>query len=382
MAKYEQYTKKDGTKAWMFQAYLGLNPTTGKEVRTTRRGFETKKEATLTLSRLQLEIEQNGFKKSKTYTYNDLYLLWLELYKNTVKESTFVKTKCIFNKHILPHFGEKQIDKIDIPYCQKGINLWLTKIKKYKVIMNYASKVFEYGITLGIINDNPTKKITMPVRKENVTEEKEKNFYTKEELLEFFTCLEKEGNKKVITFFRLLAFTGARKGEILALTWNDIDLKKNTLKINKSLSRGENARLIIQTPKTKSSVRTISIDPKTSSILKLWKNTQKEDYFRLGINTTVPNQLIFSNIENSFLQPSKSRKWLLHIFDKYGLKEITTHGFRHTHCSLLFESGASIQEVQDRLGHSDVQTTMNIYTHVTEQAKEQTADKFAKHVNF
>ncbi|SLM97812.1 Integrase [Brachybacterium faecium] len=70
------------------------------------------------------------------------------------------------------------------------------------------------------------------------------------------------------------------------------------------------------------------------------------------------------------------------IITKYNLKRITTHGFRHTHCSLLFESGASIQEVQDRLGHSDVQTTMNIYTHVTEKAKEQTADKFAQYVSF
>lgn len=382
MAKFMQYTKKDGTKAWMFQAYLGIHPITGKEVRTTRRGFETKKEATLSLSRLQLEIEKNGFKESKIETYNDLYLLWIELYKNTVKESTFVKTKCIFTKHILPYFGEKKLNKIDIPYCQKAINLWFTKVKKYKIIMNYASKVFDYGVTLEIIRDNPTRKITMPVRKDDVTEDKINNFYTKEELLEFFTCLEKEGNIKIITFFRLLAFTGARKGEILALTWDDIDLKDNTVRINKALSRGENARLIIQTPKTKTSVRTISIDSKTSSILKSWRISQKKDYLKLGINTATTNQLLFSSIDNGLIQPSKSRKWLMHIFNKYNLKQITTHGFRHTHCSLLFESGANIQEVQDRLGHSDVKTTMNIYTHVTEQAKEKIADNFAKHVNF
>lgn len=63
------------------------------------------------------------------------------------------------------------------------------------------------------------------------------------------------------------------------------------------------------------------------------------------------------------------------------MKKIKTHGFRHTHASLLFESGASIKEVQDRLGHSDIQTTMNIYTHVTKTRKENTGDNFAKFMN-
>lgn len=62
--------------------------------------------------------------------------------------------------------------------------------------------------------------------------------------------------------------------------------------------------------------------------------------------------------------------------------KIAIHGFRHNFASLLFESGASVKEVQDRLGHSDIQTTMNIYAHVTEKAKKNTGDKFAKYVNF
>ncbi|HFI0025852.1 TPA: site-specific integrase [Streptococcus suis] len=66
------------------------------------------------------------------------------------------------------------------------------------------------------------------------------------------------------------------------------------------------------------------------------------------------------------------------ILKKYDLPYITPHGFRHTHCSLLFEAGATVKEVQERLGHEDIKTTMNIYAHVTEQAKEQTAHKFAQ----
>lgn len=101
----------------------------------------------------------------------------------------------------------------------------------------------------------------------------------------------------------------------------------------------------------------------------------KEDYFKLGFNTKSPNQLVFSNEYNEFLQPTKTRKWILHVQKKYHLKEVSTHGLRHTHCSLLFKSGAKIKEVQYRLGHSDIQTTMNIYSHFTTKIKESAIQK-------
>ena len=73
---------------------------------------------------------------------------------------------------------------------------------------------------------------------------------------------------------------------------------------------------------------------------------------------------------------------LKRICKKYDFKEIKVHGFRHTHCSLLFESGITIQEVQERLGHSDLKTTMSIYAHVKEKQKEEVGKKFARYVNF
>ena len=80
--------------------------------------------------------------------------------------------------------------------------------------------------------------------------------------------------------------------------------------------------------------------------------------------------------------PTKPNQKLDRILKKNELKRITVHGLRHTHCSLLFEAGLPIQEVKERLGHPDIQTTMNIYAHVTEKAKEKTAEKFAAYVNF
>ena len=114
----------------------------------------------------------------------------------------------------------------------------------------------------------------------------------------------------------------------------------------------------------------------TMVILKEWKKKQQQAYLMLGYNTLNKNQLVFSNTKNDLIQPTKTNDWLKSIINKHNLPAITTHGFRHTHCSLLFEAGAKIKEVQDRLGHSDIKTTMDIYAHVTKQAKEDAILKF------
>lgn len=121
----------------------------------------------------------------------------------------------------------------------------------------------------------------------------------------------------------------------------------NKLHINKALSRGKNNKLYVKSTKT-GVARTFKMDDKTMAILKEWKKKQKQDYLVLGFNTMQPKQLVFSNEKNAYLQPTKTRKWILHVQKKYQLETITTHGLRHTHCSLLFEAGASLKEVQNR----------------------------------
>lgn len=383
MAKIKKYTKKDGSTAYKFDLYLGVNPVTGKKQRTTRRGFPSLKAAKIALNRLEYEVQETGFQKKETYTYNEIYLLWIEQYKNTVKESTLQKTTKLFEHHILPLFADLRIDKINVAYCQKAIDKWFNDgLTSYKILLRYTAKVFKTAENMAIIAADPTAKVTIPVKREKEISNELPNFYNKEELELFFISLEKMDNKKNLALFRLLAFTGARVGEILALEWRDIDFTGKALSINKTLTRGLNNRLMVDIPKTKKSVRTISIDPKTLNILRLWKSKQAEDYFKLGFNTRNVKQPLFTNSKNEYMNSAKVYKDYLQIVKKFNLKKITIHGFRHTHCSLLFEAGASIKEVQDRLGHTDVKTTMNIYAHVTKKAKEETAQKFAGYVNF
>lgn len=196
-------------------------------------------------------------------------------------------------------------------------------------------------------------------------------FYERKELERFIAALNAWGHEQAIPLFRLLAFTGIRKGEALALTWNDIDLEGMQIHISKTVTRKKGG-LTIQTPKTKKSNRHVSIDAKTVAALKEWKAKTEAD----------GKSLVFQNSKGSILTPSAPRKWLRTVAEKAKLKPIPVHGFRHTHASLLFESGATVKDVQTRLGHADIQTTMNVYTHVTKQSRDNFAEQFSNYLNF
>ena len=224
------------------------------------------------------------------------------------------------------------------------------------------------------------RKVRLPKRASDLS--KLDNYYNLDELKFFFECLKDYNNPKMSMFFRLLAFTGARKSEVLALQWSDIDFIGKTINITKTVSLDESEKAIITTPKTKKSVRKISIDDQTLLELRQWKTTQSQYYLMRGVNIFGPDQFLFTTKENGIYLPTLVNEWLYYLEKKYPLKHITLHGFRHTHCSLLFEMGTPLEEVQERLGHTDIKTTMNIYTHVTEKRKEKTAEKFAKFVNF
>jgi len=374
------YKLKNGQLRYQFQLYVGTDPLTGKQQRTTRRGFKTIKEAKLELAKLKIAIDDGTFNKVVIETYSDIYNLWIVQYEKTVEESTFLKTNRLFKNHILPALGTYKIDKLNVDLCQRAVDHWSDKLKNFKMVKAYAAKVIDFAVKREYIKSNPFSLIEIPKKRVQHVQQKFENFYTKEELIEFLSCLEKEDNYKAFAFFRLLAYTGMRKGEALALTWQDLNFDNQELSIDKAITRGKDNKLYLKSTKTGTS-RTIKIDEDTLNILNTWKKQQQQKYLILGFNTNKTGQLIFSNLQNEYLQPTKTRQWILQVQEKYVLKKVTTHGLRHTHCSLLFEAGANIKEVQDRLGHSDVKTTMDIYAHVSEKARAEAVEKFENYIN-
>ncbi|MEO4054490.1 site-specific integrase [Solibacillus sp. CAU 1738] len=378
MTTIKSYTLKNNEKRYKFHVYIGVDPLTGKEKTTTRSGFKTKREAKETLAQIQHEIRNGTFRKKSVESYLDVYDLWMEQYENTVEDSTLLKTERIFKNHILPSFGDYKIAKIDAAICQKYVNQWAKKLQRFRMVKNYAALVIKYAIKHGLIDKNPFDLVEMPINKSKIDldddEEEYENFYTREQLIQFLQCVEQGNNLKRFTLFHLLAFTGMRKGEAFALQWKDIDFDAQEIRITKAIKRGKLGLYLGPTKNGES--RTNKVDEKTSNLLKQWKIEQSEVYKTKGYNTNTKKQLVFSNEQNVLQDPNKTVQWLSAIFQKHNLDYITTHGLRHTHCSLLFEAGATIKEVQYRLGHKDVKTTLEVYAHVTKKAKAETIDKF------
>jgi integrase len=367
MAKVWKYKNKRTNKNfYAVKVYLGTDPTTGRYVQTTRRGFKTSKEAKLVANQLKLAFANGDYPEKQPRNFSDLYNLWFEENKQHFRASTQSTVTNSYENHIKPYFGNKILDKIPSLYCQRIVDKWANQNKSFASLRSLTKQIFTFGINMEICKKNPMAKTTLPPSK---NESKKANFYNAQELESFFSCLKKMNNLKSYTAFRLLAFTGMRKSEMLALTWADIDFEKKSINIDKTLSFDSiNHSIIIESPKTSASIRSISIDTKTINILKEWKAEQTKDLVIKHITLTDSNQFVIPNSYNKPFNPAHFNRYLYDLYKKFpDLKRITVHGFRHTHASLLFESGATVKEVQQRLGHANFKTTLNIYVHVTKQ---------------
>lgn len=387
MTEIKKYTKKDGSTAYKFRAYLGIDEKTGKEIKKFRSGLKTKALAKKTLAKLEFEFAEGTDKKVEcNKTFQEVYEEWFEGYVNTVRESTWYKKKKIFENHILPAFGEYRIRTINSSMIQKELNKWF-KITShnFKPWYYYTSAIFNYAIMQGYIVDNPAKRVIMPKKTKYIDEVP--NFWDKNQLETFFSYINQNTETEMYTLFRVLAFTGVRRGECLALEWKDVDMKKNTLKVRRTLTQGVKGKQIVQNTKTKKGNRVITLDDTTVNCLKRWQIVERTKMLSYGFNIKNDDQLIFPTRNNTHKSLNTPKKWMDKILerlkaDDIKLPKLTIHGFRHTHASALFAAGATIKEVQERLGHEDAQTTLNIYTHVTQNQNIEVANKLVNYLNF
>jgi len=377
--KFEKYKTKSGKSKWRFYHYFGINPDTGKKVDIERQGFKTQSDAREALLELIRDYEK-GVKITKSqkdkYRFEEVTELWLIHYEKQVKVTTFSSRKGLLRNHILPYFKDYYINKVDVRMCQKAVNHWYETFSESARLVNIVSQIFKFGINQGFCRDNPMDKTIRP--KNTHKKDYESPFYDKEEVQSFLKAVKKDESTKAYTMFHVLTFTGIRRGELFGLQWKDIDFNKKTLSINRNLIYNEEKKEFqLSTLKTKSSKRIIGLDAATIETLLKWRNYQREFFFARGINAGSDEQLIFTSQSNHYMTDAYLRRIIKRMTTRYNLPHITVHGFRHTHCSLLFEAGIDMHNVKDRLGHSDIQTTMNIYNHVTKTERSKTADLFS-----
>ncbi len=366
----KEVIKKDGTKVYRSNVYLGVDSITGKKVKTTITG-RTKKEVKAKAQQAQSNFKANGstvFKRVKVTTYRELTDLWLENYQMTVKPQTLVSTRQFLKNHILPVFGDMQLDKIHIAHIQSWVNKLAFKIVNYGVAASINKRILQYGVSMQLIPFNPAREVILP-RPQKAGANRIK-FIDKEDLKTFLDYMERLAPTAYNYYYdsvlyKLLLATGCRYGEAVALEWSDIDFNSATISITKTYNRIVKQ---VGTPKSKAGIRTISIDNKTILMLKQYRNRQRQAFMEIGSPAPA---LVFSTTVSQYPNSDARTKSLRYRCKEAGIPQFTFHAFRHTHASLLLNAGISYKELQHRLGHATLAMTMDTYSHLSKEKEKE-----------
>ncbi|MDD3220153.1 MAG: site-specific integrase [Lachnospiraceae bacterium] len=328
---------KEG-KSWKVQAYY--EDWQGKKRRKQKRGFKTKGEA---------KVWERDFlqkqRRSVDINFENFVEIYFEDMEHRLRENTMITKRYIMELKVTPYFKEKMLSDISTADIRAWQNLLLKEgyADTYlKTIHCQLAALFNYAVRYYDLKDNPCKKAGCIGKSKSG----EMEFWTQEEFEQFLSAVEDKLQARI--GFLLLFWTGMRIGELLALTYNDIDMKKKTISITKSYQRLKGKDVITE-PKTPKSKRVISMPDFLVEELKeytshLYGIGKKDRMF--PFTKSYMEHCIIKGIQDS------------------GVKRIRLHDLRHSHASMLIHMGVTPLEIADRLGHEKVETTLNTYSHL------------------
>lgn len=235
------------------------------------------------------------------------------------------------------------------------------------VYHHVISSILSTAVQWQIIAANPCDRIKPPK-----SEQKEAAYFDEAEALKMLECLEAEP-LLYRALFTLIINTGMRRGEALGLTWNDIDLNRGIIDINKSSLYTADKGIFEHDTKTKKSKRVISIPSVTVDVLRAYKVHQTERRLQLG-DRWQGSDKVFTTEEGAPLHPDTATKYYHKFAERNGLTNTKIHALRHTNATLMIANGTDIKTVSKRLGHANITTTGNIYTHAIQTADERAAE--------
>lgn len=376
-------TKINGSEYYRVTAVIGRD-SNGKLIRKQFYG-KTKKEAE------DKKIEYlNGIKSglkvdSQNITLGDLMHLWLfEVIKLKIKASSFEKYEGLYRNYIKDsNIGILKISDLKSIQIQRYYNELYENNKSSNIIKNInklLKQFLNYTVDEGYIIKNPCwgKKIVIPGKISTLEKEEIKIFTDKEIYL----------LKKVLRASRLKCLiltaltTGLRQGELLALTWSDIDLDRMEIRVTKTIKRvkiinSDNTKenkILVQPPKTKSSNRIVPIPSDLIPILKEHSVKQKLEKFKAG-ESYENNNLVFATALGKSIDAKNLFRSYKNLLKSAGIEHKKFHSLRHTYASRLFADNVKLKTVQVLLGHSNIETTADIYTHVMPKQKIDAAEK-------
>jgi integrase len=348
------YVRQRGD-TWSFTIDIGKDPITGRRRQKTVSGFKSEKEAWREAYKLEEQIEKGQSVGAPKVA--EFLPTFFEHVKNQVSHMTYYNQKHFAEKHILPFFGNKHMDKITHLQVEQFYQDLLHNEVSRGTISNIAlvlRKMFHTAEKWQIIQTNVMRH-TQPPRYKPA----KMKVWSMDQVQAF---LEKSANSPHHALYVLALSTGMRIGEMLGLYWEDIDVEARMLTVKRSLKYTLSVGLHTKEPKTTHSKRTVSLPEFAIEALQRHKEA------------SLPGEFVFHHFGNP-IYPSEASRRFQYDVKKAGLLMIRFHDLRHTHATLLLKQGVNVKVVSERLGHSTVVTTLDTYAHVIPSMQKDVANQ-------
>ena len=402
--KITKTTKSNGTFSYTQRGvYLGVDLKTGNKVTTSITG-RTLKELDRNLLQARLDFKKNGSTKKEQLSissFSDLAKLWFTNYRSMVSsENTLNRVASYIDNYIIPQFGDYKPEMIE----PSDIQIWLNtlvknaheavdlersakngKTQEFGAIMHKLSDIFDYGITNFNLKTNPASVVKIPPKPKR--NKKQVKVLHDDDLSIWLTFLKtlpnNRANKRFILICDTLLASALRINELLALTLDDLNLETSEIRVDKTLmwkkadkKNGLKGKVICKpTPKTQSGYRSVSIPRELILRLIEW-HKENNAYFKQ--NDIPDSPLIFPTVHGNYMCDRNERATLKKRLSEAGLFKNGFHLFRHTHASILLNAGANWKEIQTRLGHKSISTTMDLYAELAPKKRAEISSLFSK----
>ena len=307
---------------------------------------------------------------SSDMKFSDYMLLWLEIIRPTVEKTTYASYTNMVKSKIVPYFEKKDITVASLR--AKDIQMFyaneLKTVSPNTVIHEHANihRALKYAVKMDLIDFNPADKVDRPKKQKYIAEH-----YNLEELAALFEATKTHYLGLLI---QVTAFYGLRRSEVLGLKWDAIDFENKTITIKHILTSvkldGKQTIVREDRAKTKSSLRSLPLVPRFETAFKELKEQQEENRRVCGdCYCTEYLDYIFVNGLGKIYHPEHVSQVFRNIIEENGFRKIRFHDLRHSCASLLLANGVSLKEIQEWLGHSDIATTADIYSHLDFKSK-------------
>ena len=370
---------------WEARLTVGYDPGTGRQIQRSFSG-KTQKAVREKMQAAAVELNNGTYKEPTKMTVSEWLDIWVNTYLGGVKDRTVGIYKSDIRLHINPALGSVRLESLTTHTIQNFYNglskgmaekkpLSAKTIKNIHGVLHHALK---QAVSNGLLRSNPADACTLPR-----IEKKELKPLDEEDISSFLTAI--KGNPYEDIFIVTL-FTGMREGEVLGLTWDCVDFERGLLLVNKQLQlHQENgiAAYTLTSPKNGKS-RLIAAAPSVMAQLKRHRSMQIQQQLKAGSLWDNPNALVFTNEIGEHLTKSTVYRAFKSAVKSIGRPDARFHDLRHSYAVAAIRSGDDIKTVQSNLGHATAAFTLDVYGHVTDKMKQESAarmENFIKSVS-